>query len=179
MVILKKEIKLYLHRAFLLTVATAQVITRLNLNWIGGPTRNASITFKLAMILTVVLFVSQFAIIFITTAAIASKNTTLIYLAYPLQLFQKLYFFYLLVVGIRIRMYIRKRYDIHDKCCGGVEDCCYMFFCPCCTVSQMARHTTDCDIQTAKCCSKTGLLHDVSYLDVESANALNNGQRLV
>ncbi|KAL7476487.1 hypothetical protein ACHAW6_002345 [Cyclotella cf. meneghiniana] len=38
---------------------------------------------------------------------------------------------------------IRNKYQIPSKCCGGCEDCCCAFWCSCCTVAQMARHTSD------------------------------------
>ena len=55
------------------------------------------------------------------------------------------------------RKRIRSRYGIPEQNCRGCEDCCCAFWCQCCTVSQMARHTADYDNYAAKCCSETGL----------------------
>lgn len=64
----------------------------------------------------------------------------------------------LLIYLIAIARYrIRSRYGIPEQNCRGCEDCCCAFWCHCCTVSQMARHTADYDKYAAKCCSETGL----------------------
>lgn len=73
-----------------------------------------------------------------------------------------LYFFYILVLMMRTRSYIRRRYAIRTInaccCCGPTcEDCCCSFWLPCCTVTQMARHTADYDTYKAACCTDTGL----------------------
>jgi len=65
---------------------------------------------------------------------------------------------WLLVTMIRTRMYVRRKYDIKAKCCGDcVEDCCVSFWCTCCTLGQMARHTSDIATQGSACCTSTGL----------------------
>eukprot|EP00529_Nitzschia_sp_RCC80_P027120 CAMPEP_0113468834 /NCGR_PEP_ID=MMETSP0014_2-20120614/15571_1 /TAXON_ID=2857 /ORGANISM="Nitzschia sp." /LENGTH=280 /DNA_ID=CAMNT_0000361259 /DNA_START=222 /DNA_END=1064 /DNA_ORIENTATION=+ /assembly_acc=CAM_ASM_000159 len=79
---------------------------------------------------------------------------------------------YTLVVMIRLRRAVRTAYRIPPRgCCGGpsgdcgdvcaVEDCCCVFWCTCCTVSQLARQTADYDRIRAVCCSTTGLPSDV------------------
>lgn len=77
-------------------------------------------------------------------------------------LLSALYFFYILALMIRTRSYIRRRYAIRTTsaccCCGPTcEDCCWSFWLPCCTVTQMARHTADYDTYKAACCTDTGL----------------------
>jgi hypothetical protein len=66
---------------------------------------------------------------------------------------------WLLVTMIRTRMYIRRKYHISAMCCGDncIEDCCVSYWCTCCALAQMARHTADYENQHAACCSKTGL----------------------
>ncbi len=67
----------------------------------------------------------------------------------------------LLVYLIAITRYrIRSRYGIPEQDCRGCEDCCCAFWCHCCTVSQMARHTADYDSYAAQCCSETGLVRN-------------------
>jgi len=68
-----------------------------------------------------------------------------------------LFFVYILFVMIRTRAHIRSRYGIPEQCCSGCEDCCCSFWLPCCTVTQMARHTADYDRYKASCCTDTGL----------------------
>jgi hypothetical protein len=75
-------------------------------------------------------------------------------------------FLYTVIVMIRLRRAIRMSYKIpaRDCCCDDgscVEDCCCVFWCGCCTVSQMARQTADYDHVRAVCCSTTGLPPDL------------------
>jgi PLAC8 family len=47
--------------------------------------------------------------------------------------------------------------------CGGIgEDLCISFWCGCCSVAQMARQTAEYDVQSAACCSRTGLVTNPS-----------------
>jgi Cys-rich protein (TIGR01571 family) len=57
------------------------------------------------------------------------------------------------------RRAVRERYSIPNSTCfpSTMEDCCCAFFCGCCTVSQLARHTADYHDRNAACCSNTGL----------------------
>ena len=153
-------------------------MTRLNLDWIGDP-GNSLNTFKLAIILSTISFILPYIITLIKTAAIASDGITVTYWAYPFRAFQGLSFFYLLLVGIRTRMYIRKKYRIPSACCGDLEDCCCIFFCNCCAISQMARHTADYNTQSAACCTRTGLVYNLNYVDNDSTIAPSDGQSLV
>ena len=57
----------------------------------------------------------------------------------------------------KTRELIRNKYQIPSKRCGGCEDCCCAFWCGCCTVAQMARHTGDYATYQGMCCSETGL----------------------
>jgi len=61
---------------------------------------------------------------------------------------------YILVLTCRTRQVIRRKYNIPAGCCGeGCEDCCCAFWCSCCTVQQMARHTNDYHTYDVECCS--------------------------
>mmetsp|Transcript_6272 Transcript_6272/g.12547 ORF Transcript_6272/g.12547 Transcript_6272/m.12547 type:complete len:307 (+) Transcript_6272:91-1011(+) len=61
---------------------------------------------------------------------------------------------FILIITIRSRGYIRRKFNIPGNC---FEDCCCSFWCSCCTVCQMARHTADYDQYSANCCSDNGL----------------------
>ena len=61
---------------------------------------------------------------------------------------------YLLIIAIKARNYIRSKYSIPGT---GCEDCCCVFWCGCCSVSQMLRHTADYRQYNASCCTETGL----------------------
>lgn len=67
-----------------------------------------------------------------------------------------LFSLYVLVLLIKARGYIRSKYEIPGS---GVKDCCASFWCSCCALTQMARHTADYETYNAACCTDTGLPH--------------------
>lgn len=67
------------------------------------------------------------------------------------------FFLYTLVLTMKTRAFVRNRYQIPETTCRGCEDCCCAFWLPCCTITQMARHTADYDHYPAACCTETGL----------------------
>lgn len=58
---------------------------------------------------------------------------------------------YRAVIMCQTRKKLRERYHIHGNEC---EDCAASFFCSCCTVTQMARHTHDYRDDPVACCSQ-------------------------
>jgi Cys-rich protein (TIGR01571 family) len=72
---------------------------------------------------------------------------------------QFVFFLFILIVTMRARGYIRKKYDIPEERCKNCEDCCCSLWCSPCTVCQMLRHTADYHKYNAGCCSETGLAH--------------------
>ena len=67
------------------------------------------------------------------------------------------YVVFFITVVCKTRRHIRNRYGIPEQSCHGCEDCCCAYWCMCCTVSQMARHTADYETYAGLCCSETGL----------------------
>jgi Cys-rich protein (TIGR01571 family) len=63
-------------------------------------------------------------------------------------------FLFTLYLLTRTRMYVRDLYNIPGSCCA---DCCTSFWCPPCSVCQMARHTADYHAYGSVCCTETGL----------------------
>lgn len=59
-----------------------------------------------------------------------------------------------LVVVTLLRRAVRGKYKIPGNC---LADCCCAFWCRCCVVGQMLRHTTDYDVYPSRVCSPTGL----------------------
>ena len=66
-------------------------------------------------------------------------------------------FILFLVLLCKTRRHIREKYQIPEQQCHGCEDCCCTYWCSCCTVAQMARHTGDYKEHGARLCSETGL----------------------
>jgi Cys-rich protein (TIGR01571 family) len=64
---------------------------------------------------------------------------------------------YILLAICKTRAYVRQTYGIPETSCRGCEDCCCTFWCGCCTITQMARHTADYRTYHGACCSSTGL----------------------
>jgi Cys-rich protein (TIGR01571 family) len=64
---------------------------------------------------------------------------------------------FIVIVTMRARGYIRRKYNIPEESCPGYEDCCCSFWCNACTVRQMLRHTADYQLYNAGCCAQTGL----------------------
>jgi len=93
------------------------------------------------------------------------------------------------ILMMRTRHYLRSRYHIPKSVdclanystsgCGhrvDCEDCVCSFFCQCCVVSQMMRHTADYDTYAAKYCTPTGLASHVPtdpfIIESEDQNSL-------
>jgi Cys-rich protein (TIGR01571 family) len=151
-------------------VLLGQVLHRLKLTWHGGEANHDGgrfpvATFRILAMIAAVHFCSS-VIIYWTSYALfleglfgdnPAEMEDSFFLAH-LRIFLNVAFAILLrVIIARARCRIRSRYGIPERTCHGCEDCCCAFWCMCCTVSQMARHTADYENYPAKCCSETGL----------------------
>lgn len=133
----------------LITVAIAQVMTRLNLSIIGTQTSkfHSKLTFFFLFVLTIAVFILCDENIFcepysdLTIGKLAATG----------------YSFIIFILVFIIRRTIRRKYQIPHQCCGGMEDCCVAAYCPCLGISQMMRHTTDYSSYRAVWISSTGV----------------------
>jgi Cys-rich protein (TIGR01571 family) len=120
-------------------VALGQVMTRMKLTPCGDPdvrgTTSSWGPFKVMLAIMIALFVA---------------SSYLTYLYFPLVVF-------LVIATTRTRAHVRRTYNIPETSCHGCEDCCCAYWCGCCTVAQMARHTADYGVHQASFCSETGL----------------------
>ena len=73
---------------------------------------------------------------------------------------------YVLIVHVKTRNKLRRKYNINPND-GCIVDCCAVYWCACCSICQMARHTADYKKQHAQLCSETGL--DDYYNDDDTA----------
>jgi Cys-rich protein (TIGR01571 family) len=94
-----------------------------------------------------------------STCAILTAATIVCSCVYFLRI--PLYIF-VLIFGVRFRMYMRKKYKIPAKQCGGdcMEDFCCVFWCTPCIACQTHRQTHDETQYKYACCSGTGLPDD-------------------
>ncbi len=75
---------------------------------------------------------------------------------------------YGIMVVVKLRAAIRTKYGIPTGKLGKLEDWCYVCWCNCCVMSQLARQTADYDDEPATCCSSTGMkepLHPSAHDD--------------
>lgn len=149
----------------------AQVMTRMRLNWHGEPGSVAEVakTFRNVIILFVSYLILSnlcYNLYLAETPNYADypsiyENpdvTTMGQVYYHLQkAIEMAYAIYLLIATCRTRQVVRNHYDIPEENCKGCEDCCCAFWCSCCTVTQMMRHTADYEQYPAACCTETGL----------------------
>lgn len=156
-------------------ILLGQVMTRLKLTWLAseGTAAQASKTFRIMMIITVTYIVlsQAYAAVLNATAstdAYGHPSTAYVVTYYVGEALRLTYFVFLVCLVIRTRRHIRQKYRIPEGDCGGCDDCCSSFWCACCAVAQMARHTADYDTYAGQCCSETGLPPHVVALDEAS-----------
>jgi hypothetical protein len=153
-------------------VLLGQVMTRMNLDWIGSPIGNRTgiwSPFKIMVAVTAT-YLSLYFGIFILAPALTTDNATVSSLMSGLIALRSVLvpvgFLYALVAKIRTRAYIRRKYGVRPSlcsgcgCCGcgsGCDDFCASFLCSCLTTAQMDRHTADYDKYAGDCCSANGL----------------------
>ena len=161
--------------------ALGQVMQRMHLSWIGTETgpASASVTCRTVAFLFGAYLVTDYFLALIEKVLVPPVNSTtnngfdpyhtntsnpqgdvnpLFYLFYALRMALHVGFMiYMLVAMSNTRRYIRRKYAIREQTCKGMEDFCCAFWCHCCTIAQMARHTADYDTYNASCCSETGL----------------------
>jgi Cys-rich protein (TIGR01571 family) len=171
---------LYLCTAFCSVISLAQVMTRMQLNWLGQSTYRASsrgsLTTKYSACRVVTAIVIGYTVLyFLQLSAFldelddgnSNKNkkgqspkssTTMDVVLVSIMPFVSLtYGVWCLYIHYKTRVTIRGRYQIREECCPGVDDCMCVLCCPFWSVIQMSRHTGDFDRQRASCCSETGL----------------------
>jgi len=160
-------------------ILLGQIMTRLKLTWLAseGTLAQTQRTFRIMLILTVVCIV-------LTTihSAVQNEMAPLDATGQPSKAYlvtiwvgqwlSVTFFVFVVCLASRTRRHIRQKYRIPGGgCCGDCDDCCTSFWCTCCTIAQMARHTTDYSTYMGQCCSETGLPPDVPALDVMSPPA--------
>jgi len=174
------------HGLFCPQLLTAQVMTRMHLNWKADEDteEESKSTFKIISIIVGIYWLLHFFVgadddndgvsnpIF--TPLINSPllmdddndgvsnpiSTPLInspLLILSSQLFSFAFFIYTLVIITKTRKKLRQKYEIPETHCHGCEDLCCAFWCGNCASAQMARQTADYDAEAAFCCTNTGL----------------------
>lgn len=152
-------------------ILMAQVLTRMHMNWFGesSPENEWRQTFPRMLYLVGCYWFLTFFLAPATTAlverdkdgnAVLSSTDPAPSIQSKLyNLFSLAFGFYTLIVLAKLRRAVRLRYEIPltYPVMGQMEDCCLSFWCGCCAVAQIARHTCDYEHQPASCCCTTGL----------------------
>jgi len=142
-------------------IALGQVMTRMQLTWIGepGPWMTTRTTFKVVVWLVISYTIYESAL---QLAEIAEEESNPYSNVSPfLPIFKTLgnvlFWFWFLYALCKTRESVRARYSIPEQNCEGCEDLVCATFCSCCSIAQMARHTGDFDNYPSSCCTDTGL----------------------
>lgn len=152
-------------------VLVGQVMQRLKLTWCanqGGTAAQTNSTFRILLWTTIAFHIIRGVLqslsggysFDISQSGQAQTMPASFYaLTYTNSLLGFFYAIGIIILVCKTRRRIRDRYNIPEQSCRGCEDCCCAYWCTCCTVAQMARHTADYDTYAARCCSETGLPH--------------------
>lgn len=125
-------------------------MTRLKLDWLARPAPEGewSNTFKIMVYITIVYAVGSIVLSPVSPDTEPNALYQIISLAYGILM---------LILVTRVRGIVRARNNIPETRCIGCEDCCCSFWCSCCTVSQLARQTSDYDVKDARFITNDGL----------------------
>ena len=148
-------------------ILMAQVLTRLKMNLWGepAPENEYKVTFR-RMWMLVLLFWVVSNILSPPGPEFEAHEHGTVQVTHPhcpwwqrglYNMVTTLFYLYSLLLLVRLRNEVRRRDEIPERNCIGMEDCCCAFWCGCCTVAQIARQTADYDQRRAVCCSPTGL----------------------
>ena len=137
-------------------IAMAQIMTRMQLTWLGepGPKVSTQNTFKVVLILFIAYTIYSTALEIATLET--TPATTPVYIIVLKTVGSILFGIWSLYSLCRTRQNVRAQYSIPEQHCQGCEDLCCAFWCTCCTLSQMARHTGEYETYPGVCFSSTG-----------------------
>eukprot|EP00584_Thalassiosira_punctigera_P011158 CAMPEP_0172529610 /NCGR_PEP_ID=MMETSP1067-20121228/3655_1 /TAXON_ID=265564 ORGANISM="Thalassiosira punctigera, Strain Tpunct2005C2" /NCGR_SAMPLE_ID=MMETSP1067 /ASSEMBLY_ACC=CAM_ASM_000444 /LENGTH=288 /DNA_ID=CAMNT_0013313699 /DNA_START=21 /DNA_END=887 /DNA_ORIENTATION=+ len=144
-------------------ILAGQILHRLKLTWLAreGTDPQVAATFRILVYITLGFLLAVETLKYVTPYytdeygyPTSNAGYALVYGRSVLELTLSAFTIFLVA---RTRKRIREKYAIPEQQCVGCEDCCCSFWCNCCTVAQMARHTADYDTYAGLCCSETGM----------------------
>jgi len=139
-------------------IMIGQVMQRLKLNWFGCPVTDSTNGQKgqqpskpiciVYTVLTLLLIVLGFFV-----EIVSVKLTTVV------SIISVIIGVYFTIAFTCARKSMRQRYDLPHTCCDvpGLDDCCSVYWCGCCSAIQMHRHTHDETEYSYDAVSQTGL----------------------
>jgi Cys-rich protein (TIGR01571 family) len=138
------------------TIAMGQVMSRMQLTWLGapGPLDRTRQTFTVIVLLFIASFIYSIAL---DIAAAQYTTATTPPVIWYLRLAGVLLITFWQVYALcKTRRTVRERYQIPEAHCVGCEDVCCALVCSCCTTAQLLRHTGEYESYAGVCCSATG-----------------------
>eukprot|EP00542_Grammatophora_oceanica_P010315 CAMPEP_0194027990 /NCGR_PEP_ID=MMETSP0009_2-20130614/2022_1 /TAXON_ID=210454 /ORGANISM="Grammatophora oceanica, Strain CCMP 410" /LENGTH=254 /DNA_ID=CAMNT_0038667215 /DNA_START=47 /DNA_END=811 /DNA_ORIENTATION=- len=137
-------------------ILMGQIMKRLELTYLGtpGPVAGTKFTFKVVITLVICYIIYSTALEF--AAAPYPVDAVPLYITIMSVVGSVLFSLWAIYSMCRTRETIRARYSIKEEHCKGCEDLCCSFWCTCCVVAQMSRHTGEYENYKATCCTETG-----------------------
>ncbi len=126
-------------------------MTRLELDLLGNPAPDGEWKGTYQKMVYIFVLAAAFQIFFAPSPD-ESEDPSLTY-----SCFSFILWVFMIYVVMKVRNYIRMRDRIPEEQCVGCEDLVCAVCCQCCTISQMARQSTDYDIEDAFFFTNDGL----------------------
>lgn len=133
-------------------ISVGQLLQRLKLNFLGSPSSGDG--YKHTCMIWTVVAIATWTIGLLFSGVSSGAS---IYIIYSITGFVSI------IALTQARYYMRQKYSIPADCCadsGCLSDCCCMYWCSCCGIIQMMRHTHDEKKDVYNCTSQTGLYPD-------------------
>lgn len=137
-------------------IAMGQIMSRMQLTWLGGPgpLERTRQTFLVIIMLTLAYLIFDIGINILTFQYKSSEIP--LYVHYITWIGISVFGIWFTIALCRTRKTVRERYQIPEHSCKGCEDCCCAVWCHCCVTAQMLRHTGEYEHYPGVCCSATG-----------------------
>jgi len=137
-------------------IAMAQVISRMQLTWLGEPGTlyNTNKSFTVIVVLVACYMIYSSALELAAFPFPEGEEPTILATLRLVGVF--LFSLWSIYALCRTRQNVRARYQIPEECCAGCEDLCCSFWCACCTTAQMLRHTGQYETYPGTFFTKTG-----------------------
>lgn len=145
-------------------ISAGQVITRLQLDWLGRPSTSVAQTtgaFWILFYMTVAYWTS-YLVLGLAVGDISSTDDLTPFIVAIVVVRDFIWYSYMglsIYILYNVRKHVRGKYAIpeHEQCPTGCEDVCCAVCCPHLTAAQLLRHTADYDTYHSSCCTETGV----------------------
>jgi len=153
----------------LFEVAMAQIMSRLQLNWLGikASPVDAGNAFRTIIIVIIAYYTLTilWSYIFPGDWYLEDDGGEYVHIDDPLGIvllwaLKAVFTIWSIVSLMFTRRALREKYEIPEERCHGFEDLVCSTFCSACAIAQMARHTADYGNYGAMCCTEDGVIEN-------------------